>query len=150
MPITLENQATTTSSYEVHALPIFDKNHEVDGIIEFYRDISDKRNYEQQLQQADKLASLGQLVSGIGHEINNPNQFIRGNVKIIRQAMDDILPLVDEYYKTHPDLKVARLNYDFFRQHVITLIDDMSNGSESESRASSRGSSVSRGATKVC
>ena len=129
MPITLEIKHDD-KSYEVHALPIFDQNHEVDGIIEFYRDISDKRNYEQQLQQADKLASLGQLVSGIGHEINNPNQFIRGNVKIIRQAMDDILPLVDEYYKTHPDLKIARLNYDFFRQHVITLIDDMANGSE--------------------
>jgi len=129
MPITLEIKHDD-KSYEVHALPIYDQNHEVDGIIEFYRDISDKRNYEQQLQQADKLASLGQLVSGIGHEINNPNQFIRGNVKIIRQAMDDILPLVDEYYKAHPDLKIARLNYDFFRQHVITLIDDMANGSE--------------------
>ncbi len=116
--------------FEVHALPIFSKNHEVDGIIEFYRDISDQKNYEQQLQQADKLASLGQLVSGIGHEINNPNQFIRGNVKIIRQAMDDILPLIDAYYEDHPDLKIARLDYSFFRQHITTLIDDMANGSE--------------------
>ena len=128
-PITLEIRHEDRH-YEVHALPIFDKNHEVDGIIEFYRDVSDKKNYEQQLQQADKLASLGQLVSGIGHEINNPNQFIRGNIKIIRQAMDDILPLVDDYYKSHPDLKVARLDYDFFRKHVVTLIDDMGNGSE--------------------
>jgi signal transduction histidine kinase/GAF domain-containing protein len=116
--------------FEVHALPIFDNKHEVDGIIEFYRDISDKRNYEQQLQQADKLASLGQLVSGIGHEINNPNQFIRGNVKILRQAMEDILPLTDAYYQEHPDLKIARLDYAFFREHIITLIEDMSNGSE--------------------
>lgn len=128
-PITLEIQHDDRF-YEVHALPIFDKNHEVDGILEFYRDISDKRNYEQQLQQADKLASLGQLVSGIGHEINNPNQFIRGNVKIIKQAMEDILPLTDAYYESHPDLKIARLNYDFFRKHIITLIEDMASGSE--------------------
>ena len=128
-PITLEIQHDDRF-YEVHALPIFDKNHEVDGIIEFYRDISDKRNYEQQLQQADKLASLGQLVSGIGHEINNPNQFIRGNVKIIGQAMEDILPLTDAYYESHPDLKIARLDYPFFRKHIITLIEDMANGSE--------------------
>ena len=128
-PITLEIQHDDRY-FEVHALPIFDKNHEVDGIIEFYREISDKRNYEQQLQQADKLASLGQLVSGIGHEINNPNQFIRGNVKIIRQAIEDILPLTDAYYESHPDLKIARLDYEFFRKHIITLIDDMANGSE--------------------
>ena len=52
--------------YEVHALPVFDKDHEVTGILEFYRDISDRKHYEQELQQADKLASLGQLVSGSG------------------------------------------------------------------------------------
>ncbi|MEN8164484.1 MAG: ATP-binding protein [Acidobacteriota bacterium] len=116
--------------FEVHALPVFNEDHEVDGIIEFFRDITYRKVYEQQLQQADKLASLGQLVSGIGHEINNPNQFIRGNIKIIKQALDDILPIVDEYQKDHPDLKIARLKYDFFRQHVQTLVDDMANGSE--------------------
>lgn len=127
-PITMEIQHDDCF-YEVHALPVFDKDHEVTGILEFYRDISDRKHYEQELQQADKLASLGQLVSGIGHEINNPNQFIRGNVKIVRQAMDDILPIVDAYYESHPDLKIARLDYSFFRQHIITLIDDMANGS---------------------
>ncbi len=116
--------------FEVHALPVFNEDHEIDGIIEFFRDITYKKVYEQQLQQADKLASLGQLVSGIGHEINNPNQFIRGNIKIIKQALDDILPIVDEYQTQHPDLKIARLKYAFFRQHVLTLVDDMANGSE--------------------
>ncbi len=117
-------------SYEVHALPIFNKQNEVDGIIEIYRDVSLKKTYEQQLQQADKLSSLGQLVSGIGHEINNPNQFIRGNVKIIQQAFEDMLPIIDDHAAAHPDLKIARLKYDFFRSHIMTLIDDMANGSE--------------------
>jgi len=115
---------------EVHALPVFDQDDEVNGIIEFYRDITLEKTYEQQLQQADKLASLGQLVSGIGHEINNPNQFIRGNIKIMKQAIEDMLPIVDAYYKDHPDLKVARLKYDFFRKHINTLVDDMGHGSE--------------------
>ncbi|MBN1824968.1 MAG: PAS domain-containing protein [Candidatus Eisenbacteria bacterium] len=128
-PITLEIRHDD-NYYEVHALPIFGKDHDVNGIIEFYRDVTYKKTYEQQLQQADKLASLGQLVSGIGHEINNPNQFIRGNIKIFQQAMEDILPIVDEYQKSHPDLKVARLKYDFFRSHIMTLIQDMANGSE--------------------
>jgi signal transduction histidine kinase len=115
---------------EVHAIPVLNPEQEVEGIIEFYRDITLEKTYEQQLQQADKLASLGQLVSGIGHEINNPNQFIRGNIKILRQALEDILPIVDDYAKGHPDLKIARLKYDFFRSSVLTLIDDMSHGSE--------------------
>jgi len=128
-PITLEIEYDD-SFYEVHAMPIFNNDHEVEGIIEFYRDITYKKTYEQQLQQADKLASLGQLVSGIGHEINNPNQFIRGNIKIIQQAFDDILPILDEHYGKHPEFKIARLKYDFFRQHILTLVNDMANGSE--------------------
>lgn len=115
---------------EVHALPVFNKNEEVEGIMEFYRDVTLEKTYEQQIQQADKLASLGQLVSGIGHEINNPNQFIRGNIKIVKQALDDMLPIVDEYQKTHTDLKIARLKYAFFREHIMTLVDDMGHGSE--------------------
>lgn len=115
---------------EVHTLPVYNQEEEVEGILEFYRDVTLEKTYEQQLQQADKLASLGQLVSGIGHEINNPNQFIRGNIKIIRQAITDMLPIIDDFKKDHPDLKIARLKYDFFREHVMTLIDDMSHGSE--------------------
>ncbi len=115
---------------EVHTLPVYNQEDEVEGILEFYRDVTLEKTYEQQIQQADKLASLGQLVSGIGHEINNPNQFIRGNIKIIRQAVTDMLPIVDDYYKAHPDLKIARLKYDFFREHIMTLIDDMAHGSE--------------------
>jgi signal transduction histidine kinase len=115
---------------QVQALPVYNKDHEVDGILEFYRDVTLEKTYEQQLQQADKLASLGQLVSGIGHEINNPNQFIRGNIKIIKQALEDMLPIVDEYKKTHDGLTIARLKYDFFREHIMTLVEDMAHGSE--------------------
>ncbi|MFO8183090.1 MAG: ATP-binding protein [Candidatus Aegiribacteria sp.] len=115
---------------EVHTLPVYNQEEEVDGILEFYRDVTLEKTYEQQIQQADKLASLGQLVSGIGHEINNPNQFIRGNIKIIRQAITDMLPIIDRYAEDHPNLKIARLKYEFFREHIMTLIDDMAHGSQ--------------------
>jgi signal transduction histidine kinase len=69
-------------------------------------------------------------VSGIGHEINNPNQFIRGNIKIIKQALEDMLPIIDEHAERHSDLKIARLKYDFFRKHIMTLMSDMAHGSE--------------------
>jgi signal transduction histidine kinase len=115
---------------EVNAVPFLGNEQQVEGVIEYYRDVTREKTYEQQLHQADKLASLGQLVSGIGHEINNPNQFIKGNIKIVRQMMDDVLPILDEYAKGRQGLKIARLDYDFFRKHIITLIDDMGHGSE--------------------
>ncbi|MBE0603089.1 MAG: GHKL domain-containing protein, partial [Deltaproteobacteria bacterium] len=115
---------------QVQAIPIYNKKQKVDGIMEFYRDVTLEKTYEQQLQQADKLASLGQLVSGVGHEINNPNQFIRGNIRIVKQSLEDLLPIVEEYASSHAGLKVAKLDYDFWRRHIVTLVDDMDHGSQ--------------------
>ncbi len=128
-PVTLQLRRDN-QVLQVHALPIYNREHKVDGIMEFYRDVTLEMTYEQQLQQADKLASLGQLVSGIGHEINNPNQFIRGNIKILKQSLEDILPIIDDFYATHGDLKIAKLNYDFWRKNIMMLVDDMDHGSQ--------------------
>jgi len=115
--------------YQVQTLPIFDEENKVQALVEFQRDITREKMIELQLQQADKLASLGQLVSGVGHEINNPNQFIKGNIGIIRQAFEDILPIMDEYARETEGFKVAKLPYDFFRQHIEVLVDDIAGGS---------------------
>ncbi len=115
--------------YVLQAYPIFDADCRITGALEISRIVTKEKNMERQLLQADKLASLGQLVSGIGHEINNPNTFIRGNLYIVQEAMRDIFPILDDYHRSHPDLKVARLNYDVFRQNIPILIDDMVEGS---------------------
>ncbi|HZD54973.1 MAG TPA: ATP-binding protein [Candidatus Aquicultoraceae bacterium] len=83
---------------------------------------------QKQLVQAEKLASMGQLVSGIAHEINNPIQFIQGNMQILREAIRDVLPLLDEKEETAGGLKVARLPYPFFREQVQVLLKDMAEG----------------------
>jgi PAS domain S-box-containing protein len=114
--------------YLLQAYPIFDADCRITGILEISRIITKEKYMERQLLQADKLASLGQLVSGIGHEINNPNTFIRGNLSIVQEAMNDIFPVLDEHYKLHPDLKIARLKYDTFKQNIPILIDDMVGG----------------------
>ena len=129
IPVSTEMRQDNTY-YQIQSIPIFNKENDVEGLIEFYRDITKEKEIEQQLQQADKLASLGQLVSGIGHEINNPNQFIKGNINIVKQALEDILPIVDAYYQEHPDLKVARLPYSFLRSQIMVLVNDMARGSE--------------------
>ncbi len=81
-----------------------------------------------QLVQSEKLASLGQLSTGVAHEINNPIQFIQGNLRILHEAMETILPLLDRHAGGHPDFAVARLPYSFFREQIKTLLDDMYTG----------------------
>jgi signal transduction histidine kinase len=89
-----------------------------------------EKELQQQLMQSDRLASLGQLVSGIAHEINNPNTFIQGNISIISEAMKSILPILDEYAEKQDDFQVARLPYNYFRDNILTLIEDVTQGTE--------------------
>lgn len=88
----------------------------------------DLREKQQQLVQSEKLASLGRLSAGMAHEINNPVQFIQGNMRILSEATDSMLPVLDRYADDNPSFKVARLEYRFFREHIKTLLNDMSNG----------------------
>ncbi len=125
--ITLE-QKYGDDYYLLQAYPIFNEQAEVEGVLEFSRLITKQKNMEMQLLQTDKLASLGQLVSGVAHEINNPNTFIRGNVSIIQEAMEDILPILDQYHQKEKNLKIARLNYDVFKSNVLVLLEDMAQG----------------------
>ena len=116
--------------YRVNIYPILDAGGEVTDTLEIVRDITSEKHMQTQLIQADKLASLGQLVSGIAHEINNPNTFIRGNISIVAEALETILPLLDRISEQDPGLTIARLPYPYFREHVQTLVSDISHGSD--------------------
>lgn len=113
----------TLSSY-----PIFNQEGKVDRVLEVCHDITVRKKMEAQLLQSYKLASLGKLVAGVAHEINNPNTFILGNLKIIQEALTDIFPILDDNYSRNKELKIARLNYDTFKENISTLISDMING----------------------
>ena len=83
---------------------------------------------QKQLIQAEKQASLGQLVAGVAHEINNPIQFIHGNLMILDEALTDVVRLLDAESATRGELKIARLDYPFFRKQVPLLLRDMADG----------------------
>lgn len=114
--------------YQVHCYPIFDDLGEVESVLEICKPISHDNDMEQQLRQADKLASIGQLVSGIVHEINNPNMFILGNLTVVQEALKDILPVLDQYAAKNPEFIVARLKYDFFKEQITIMLQDMIDG----------------------
>lgn len=114
--------------FMLRSYPIFDQNKNVEGVLEVCHDITRQKRMEAQLLQSYKLASIGKLVAGVAHEINNPNTFILGNLKIIQEAFQDIFPILEDQYSKNRELKIARLNYDIFKENISTLVDDMING----------------------
>jgi signal transduction histidine kinase len=114
--------------YTLRSNPIMGVEGKVERVLEVCRDVTDRNRMEAQLIQSYKLASLGKLVAGVAHEINNPNTFILGNLKIFQESLTDILPILDEYYEKNKDLKIARLNYDIFKDNISVLVNDMING----------------------
>lgn len=116
--------------YLLKTYPIINKKGTVTSVLEVCRDITKEKQLEFQLFQSYKLASLGKLVAGIAHEINNPNTFILGNTKFIKEAFHDILPLLDQFHEEEPNLTIARLKYELFRENIMVLMSDMENGAK--------------------
>lgn len=92
-------------------------------------DITQARMMDRQLIQSEKLATLGMLIAGIAHEINNPNNFIFFNTPILRSYLEFLLPIVDEYVLEHPDLQVFNLPYAVFREDCFKLLTNIEHGS---------------------
>ncbi|MEO0756606.1 MAG: ATP-binding protein [Cyanobacteria bacterium J06648_16] len=83
------------------------------------------KSTQAQLIQTEKMSSLGQLVAGVAHEINNPVNFIHGNLGHINQYTQDLLALVQLYGQEHapPSPKVQALIEDI---DLAFLTDDLS------------------------
>ncbi|MBR9869064.1 MAG: transporter substrate-binding domain-containing protein [Oceanospirillales bacterium] len=80
---------------------------------------------QQQLLQADKMTSLGILVSGVAHEINNPSSLLLLNLPVLKEAYLDLEDILEAHYQTHGDFDMGGLTYRRMRDEIIPMLDDM-------------------------
>jgi two-component system, NtrC family, sensor kinase len=73
------------------------QNGESLGAVAVTQDVTQRRNLERELAQAQKLESIGQLAAGVAHEINTPVQFVSDNVQFVRGALPDIAAVIQSY-----------------------------------------------------
>jgi two-component system cell cycle sensor histidine kinase/response regulator CckA len=69
-------------------VPLYDENEKVVGVLGTYEDITEFKQLEEQLRQAQKMDAFGQLAAGVAHDFNNVLTVILGNLTLLRQGMN--------------------------------------------------------------
>lgn len=86
------------------------------------------RRQEMQLVQADKMAAIGILVSGVAHEINNPNQMMQMNAQSLLNTWGDLVDLLDDQLVEEENIWVGNIVYKELRETFPMLLQDIADG----------------------
>ena len=117
------------SKYEkVFIYPVRGESRKDGAAIVRISDITKERILERQSSQSEKLASLGLLVSGLVHEINNPNNFIIFNMPILRDYVKELLPIIDAHADGQDRYELFSMPYEEFREDLLKLLKNIEHG----------------------
>jgi signal transduction histidine kinase len=104
--------------------------------IELKTALQDLQRTQAQMLQAEKMSSLGQLVAGVAHEINNPVNFIHGNLNHIQEYIQNLLSFVRLYQRHYPDAtpeiraEAAEIELDFLQEDLPKLLSSIRVGTD--------------------
>ncbi len=133
--ITKNNKIRWVDSHQYVRFAENDSVTHLQGVI---LDVTDRKVAEEeaktqleQLMQADKMIALGTLVSGVAHEINNPNNFVLLNIPLIEKVWFNILPILEDYYEKNGDFNVGeKLMYSKIKDSMPLLFGGINDGSK--------------------
>lgn len=105
--------------------------------------LTDLKDAQIQLVEAEKMASLGQLTAGIAHEINNPINFVKSNIKPLQLDIKDLIEVIDEYDKLHKadvadmekqlsgiDKLKKQIDIGYVKTEIVSLMKGIEEGAE--------------------
>ena len=116
-----ENKKLITEQNIILEQKVFERTNELTRTNESLNStLTDLRETQTQLFNAEKMASLGQLTAGIAHEINNPINFVSANLKPLKMDYADIMHLVKKYEAIQPNENLAEKlkEIELFRKEI--------------------------------
>ncbi len=80
--------------------------------------------------QTEKMAAIGILAAGLAYEIGVPTLHLQEHIPRIKEAFDDILPILEKTYESNKDLEIAKLSYPAFKREFDEIIAGLQSGAE--------------------
>jgi signal transduction histidine kinase len=98
--------------------------------------LAELQRTQAQVVQSEKMSSLGQLVAGVAHEINNPVNFIHGNLNHVQESIEDLLAFVQLYQQQYPHPSAAiqtaaeDIDLEFLQEDLPKMLASMKLGTD--------------------
>jgi PAS domain S-box-containing protein len=121
--------------FHAHVWTTFERQDASEAVVAFLVDTTEpvhaaerEKVQREQLIHADRMASLGVLLAGMAHEINNPNNLALFNADLLGRILSDAEPILDAFAQEHPGFLLSGIPYDEMKPEIHALLDGIRGG----------------------